>query len=378
VLDPPTDAAVPSPTAVTEYADPVIRPIDSFAGLRRLPTPRDRLVAIRRQARAFREQMLDGPVAPLLRSFDLVKVPYPTRYGLRDACSLPTPYIHILNRLFVVQFDTPSGLKTLLAEPLDREGNAQTPFFHRLASKVGGASSRLSHLMWPERGSVAGCLDLLGLHPEDIDYITYDHLHTQDLRRWLGTSTREAFFPRAKLLVMREEWMSAQGLLPTQAQWYCPHGTEGVPEDRIVLLDDDVMLGQSVALVRTPGHTAGNHSLVVHTPEGLYVASENGVCADAYAPDKSDIPGLRRYASVTGAEVVLNGNTLEGSVDQYLSMVQEKEIAGASERNPDFFNVAPTSELSAHRLSPGIKPTFTVGELRFGSPARSSRAAPAA
>ncbi|MCA9705553.1 MAG: hypothetical protein KDK70_06890 [Myxococcales bacterium] len=289
--------------APTSYDDPVIRPLDAFAGVRRLPTPADRLAAIRRQARAFREQLLDGPPVPMMRSFDLVKVPYPTRYGLRDACSVPIPYIHILNRLFVVQFDTPQGIKTLLAEPLDREGNAQTPFFHRLARKVGGAEGRLSRAMWPELGTVAGCLAQLGLTPDDVDYITYDHLHTQDLRRWLGTDTREAFFPRAKLLVMRQEWMSTQGLLPLQAEWYCPHGTEGVPPERVVLLDGDVMLGQSVALVHTPGHTEGNHSLVVHTPEGIFVSSENGVSADSYAPDKSDIPGLRRYAAVTGAEV---------------------------------------------------------------------------
>lgn len=362
-------------TEVAKYADPVIRPIDTFAGVRHGPTPHDRLVAIRRQARAFRERMLDGPVASMMHSFDLVKIPYPTRYGLRDACTVPIPYIHILNRLFVVQFATPQGTKTLLAEPLDREGNAQTPFFHRLARKVGGAEGRMSRFLWPELGEVGDCLARLGLTPEDVDYITYDHLHTQDLRRWLGTDTRRAFFPRAKLLVMRPEWMSAQGLLPLQAQWYCPHGTEGIPDDRVVLLDDDVMLGDSVALVRTPGHTAGNHSLVVHTPAGLCVSSENGVSADSYAPNKSDIPGLRRYASITGAEVVLNGNTLEGSVDQYLSMVMEKEIAGCSERNPDFFNVAPTSELTPHRLSPGVKPTFYVGELRFGSPVRGTAAA---
>ena len=360
-------------------SDPVVRPVDAFAGAREHATPTDRLAAIRRQARAFREQMLDGPQARLLRSFDLVKVPYPTRYGLRDACSVPTPYIHILNRLFVVQFDTPQGVKTLLAEPLDREGNARTPFFHRLARKVGGSDGALSRLVWPDRNDVEGCLRQLGLRPEDIDYITYDHLHTQDLRRWLGTESREAFFPNAKLLVMRQEWMSAKGLLPLQAEWYCPHGTEGVPEDRVVLLDHDVMLGESVALVRTPGHTEGNHSIVVHTPEGLFVISENGVSADSYAPDKSSIPGLRRYAAITGAEVVLNGNTLEGSVDQYLSMVQEKEIAGCSERDPDFFNVAPSSEMTPHPLSPGIKPTFTVGELRYGTPvrARGSDDAPA-
>jgi hypothetical protein len=99
------------------------------------------------------------------------------------------------------------------------------------------------------------------------------------------------------------------------------------------------------------------------------------VSADSYSPEKSDIPGLRRYASITGAEVVLNGNTLEGSVDQYLSMVQEKEIAGVSERNADFFNVAPSSEMTGHVLSPGIKPTFYVGELRYGSPVRGDAAA---
>ncbi len=361
--------------APVSYADPTLRPLDCFAGVRRHPTPSDRLTAIRRQARAFREQLLDGPVVRSMRSFDLMKVPYPTRYALRDACTVPTPYIHILNRLFVIQFDTPQGVKTLLAGPLDREGNAQTPFFKRLARKVGGAGGWLSQQMWPDRNDVGECLAQLGLTPADVDYITYDHLHTQDIRGWLGTESREAFFPRAKLLVMRQEWLSAQGLLPLQADWYCPHGTEGIPADRVVLLDGDVMLGESVALVHTPGHTEGNHSIVVHTPGGVFVTSENGVSADSYSPNKSDIPGLRRYAAVTGAEVVLNGNTLEGSVDQYLSMVQEKEIAGCSERNADFFNVAPSSEMTPHMLSPGIKPTFYVGELRYGTPVRGTAGA---
>ena len=357
------------------YADPAIVAVDHFRGCRDHASPRDRLAAIRRQSRAFREDMLERPVARLYRSFDLVKVPYPTKYGLRDATPVPTPFMHILNRLFVVQFDTPDGVKTLLAEPLDRHGNAETPFFKRLAKLVGGSASRASNMIWPQRNEVEGCLDQLGLRPEDVDYITYDHLHTQDIRKWLGTPTRKAFFPNAKLLVMREEWESVQGLLPLQQEWYPPHGTEGIDPDRIILLDDDVRLGESVALVRTPGHTAGNHSIVVHTPQGLFVTSENGVCADSYAPDKSRIPGLSRWAKSTGAEVVLNGNTLENSVDQYISMVQEKEIAGPSERDPDFPNVAPSSEMSSHPLSPGLRPTFTVGELRFGTPVRPSAAA---
>lgn len=337
--------------------------------------PVDRLRSVRRAAHAFREELLSAPPVPLYRSFDVTKVPYPTKYGLRDACSVPLPYIHILNRLFVVQFPTPSGMKTLLAEPLDRIGNAETPFFKRLAAPLGGAEGRLANMIYPELNSMDDILARLDLRPEDIDYITYDHLHTQDVRKWLGTRDREAYFPNAKLLVTRREWEETQGPLPLHAGWYPPHGTTGVPADRVMLLDDDVRLGDSVALIRTPGHTEGNHSIVVRTEDGIFVTSENGVAAESWAPEHSRIPGVARWARSTGCEVLLNANTLENSVDQYLSMVLEKELAGPSARNPDFPNVAPSSEMSSHVLSPGLRPTFYVGELAFGAPTARARSA---
>jgi hypothetical protein len=354
--------------------DSVIRPIAHFEGARRHATPLDRLRAVRRGAHALREQLSSAAPVRLLRSFDLAKVPYPTKYALRDACSVPTPFVHILNRLFVIQVDTAQGVKTIVVGPLDRDANAQTPFFARLGRPLGGAGGFLPRRIWPALNEVADCLAILGIAPEQVDYLTYDHLHTQDLRRWLGTADRSAFFPNAKLLVMRQEWASTKGLLPTQAQWYCPHGTEGVPDDRVVLLAGDVMIGDALALVHTPGHTEGNHSIVVRSDAGVFVTSENGVAAECYAPEHSRIPGVRKWALRSGSEVVLNGNTLEGSVDQYISMVQEKELAGPSQRNSEFPNVAPSSELSAHPLSPGIRPTFTVGELSFGTSVRRGEA----
>ena len=72
------------------------------------------------------------------------------------------------------------------------------------------------------------------------------------------------------------------------------------------------------------------------------------------------------YARATGVEVILNGNTLENSIDQYISMVQEKTIAGPSQRNPDYPNVFPSSELTANPLFPGAKPTFAVKHARHG------------
>jgi len=355
-------------TVARQYDDPAIRPAMHFAGARDRAAPQDRLDAVREAARGFREELLDGDPVPYYASFDLVRVPYPRRYALKDACTAPTPYVHILNRLFVVQFATDSGLKTMLVSPSDYRRNGETPFFKTLSESFGLLRSFLEPYMAPELGTVEIWLANVGIRPDQVDYITYDHLHTQDIRRWLGVADGPAFFPNAKLLVMRQEWESAKALLPPQRQWYCPDGIAGVDENKIVLLDGDVLLGKGVALIQTPGHTEGNHSIVVHTPEGLFVTSENGVGPDSYAPAKSRIPGLQKYVKHTGIDVVLNSNTLERGLDQYISMIQEREIAGPSPRNGDFYNVVSSSELTSYWMFPGIWPTFTFGPVSFGTP----------
>lgn len=345
-----------------------LRPLPHFVGARADLSPQGRLKDLRRRARALREQLLLAPPVPYFESFDLVRVPYPTRFALWNASTVATPYCHILNRLMVVQFPHQGRTRTLLISPSDVEANRATPYFARIIRRFGVLDRALRPVVAPVLASVEACLAEVGIHPEDVDFLTFDHLHTQDLRRWLGTEGRAPVFPNARLLVMRREWEEAQGLLPIQAEWYCPDGTRGVDMERVLLLDDDVLLGDSVALIATPGHTEGNHSIVARTTEGLFVMSENGVGPDAYAPLRSRIPGLRQRAQDTGIEVVLNGNTLEGATDQYLSMIVERELAGPSPRNPDFFNTLSTSELTAWPLFPGLEPSFTFGALRLGAP----------
>lgn len=347
---------------------PVIATIDHFKNVHSPIRPQDRLREARKQAQKFRAEMLAQNPVRYYRSFELIRVPYPTKYGFLNVSGLKSPFIHIVNRLFVIQFESSEGLKTLLVSPSDAQANGETPFFKRLAGSFGPLEAWGSRLIAPEKSTVAECLSSIGLKPEQVDYITYDHLHTQDLRRWLGDGKTPGFFPRAKLLVMRQEWESTLSLLPPQSPWYCPNGIRDVPEDRVIQLDSDVMLGEGVALIRTPGHTEGNHSIVAHTPEGLMVTSENGVGPDAYAPLFSAMAPVRRYAYETGMEVVMNGNTLERGLDQYVSMVLEKEIAGPSMRDERFPNVVCSSEFGSYWAFPGIRPTFQFGDLKFGQP----------
>lgn len=356
-----------------------IKVISAFKGSRSSHVPATRLDAVRKAARKFRNEFIDTGMVPYFRAVTLVHVPYPTRYaffGAYNDVTFVTPIIHIANRLFVVRFKVEGAMKTLLFSPSDIMANAETRFFKRFGGgvlqKLQGEEMRplkdaAQKIVAPIVHTVEEWLPLLGLKPEDIDYISYDHLHTQDLRNWLGSNDRPAYFPNAKLLVMREEWESATGLLPPQKDWYCPNGIAGIDPQKVVLLDDDVLLGPGLALVRTPGHTMGNHSLVVNTPAGVFVSSENGVAADNYAPDKSHNREIRAYAEKTGMEVILNGNTQESGIEQYISMVMEKEIAGPAQQNPDFYNVFNSSQFSSYWMFPGISPSFAFEDMEIGS-----------
>lgn len=341
--------------------------IGDFGVARKAARPQVRVEDVRAAAADFRRQMLACGKVRYYKSFDLVQVPYPSYYGFLSAYKHRhrLQYLNLRNRLFVCQYDTDEGVKTLLISPSDYERNRETPFFKRLAD---GNPQWMERFVMKRLGTVEGALDSIGIKPEQVDYITYDHLHTQDVRRWLGTDKEPAVFPNAKLIVHRQEWESTLALTPIQADWYCPNGIAGISEDKVILVEGDLQLGEGVAMVHTPGHTEGNHSMVVHTDEGLWVTSENGVSVDSYVPERSRIPGLAAYARATGTEVILNGNTLENSIDQYISMVQEKTIAGPSARNADYPNVFPSSEMTPFWGNPMARPLHYVGSAEHGSP----------
>jgi len=351
------------------YPEPTGFPqLTQLDGAREASVPQDRLRTLRRGAETLREQLLDAPPVRFARSFNLLRVPYPAWFAFTGVYSqqlLKPHMVHLLARTTLIQYDDFEGrLRTLLFTPADFEAGNETPYFKRLAEQT---PKLLHKLIAPVYQTVPQALASCGINAEQIDFITYDHLHTQDVRRWLGNASTPGLLPNARLLVHRRELASVQGLLPSQAEWYCPHGLDSVPAERIVAFDGSIQLGHGIALVHTPGHTEGNHSLVYRAADGLRVSSENGVAADSWAPLQSRHNGIRRYAQATGAEVILNGNTQEGSNDQYLSMVLEKTLAGTSTEH-GFSNVVPSSECSPHWLFPGAPTSHLFGETTFGAP----------
>jgi hypothetical protein len=344
-----------------------IRPISHFSNSRESLSPQERLKQVQFQAKHFVEdfKMVNQQVQ-FLQTFDLISIPYPVKSAFGNATSLINPYLYVTNRLMVVQFSTHAGTKTLLFSPSDLTGNVKTPYFQRLRRLMGKFKNALQPLLTPVHNTVEQALDSIGLKPENIDFICYDHLHTQDLRKWLGSYEQEAYFPNAKLLVMHQEWEAVKDLLPVQNHWYCPDGIEGIDPNKIIPLHSSIMLGDSLALIQTPGHTQGSQSLVINSDKGIMVCSQNGISVDNYTPEHSTIYGIADYVNENNMAVIPNGEQPELRLDQYISMVLEKTIADPHPLDKRFSYIMPSSELSARWQPFALAPTISFGEIQFG------------
>jgi hypothetical protein len=324
-----------------------------------------RLDAVRRAGRRLRDRILASGTVRCVRTADIATFPYPTRYGLQGVASSPMPYLFMRNRVQLVQVAVHNQTVTILVNPTDAERSKKAPFFARMEEKYGSLATKV---LGKVHNTIDSALTTFGVTREMIDYVTFDHLHVQDVRGLLAPGPDgKAYLPNAKLLAQRSELDTFASVHPLQAEWYIPECLHGVPADRIVALDGDYLLGGGFAIVRTPGHTIGNHSLVVVTDKGAWTISENGICVDAYSPGASEIRGVARHARDSGVEVILNANTREHSLDQYTSMVLEKTLADSVADRPELPQHFASSELVAHPLALGLSPTYTHGAITFGS-----------
>ncbi len=328
----------------------------------------------RQAAIDLRREFLSTGCPDSVRTYDLIGLPYPARFGLWRAALTPAPFVTITNRMIVVRWtDTDGGRRTLLFEPSDAELDQNTPYFARLQRRAGVLRS----LAVTDYATVPERLREAGIDPADVDYLVFDHLHTQDVRRWLGTTAPqvdispgkpvEGFFPSARLIVQRSELAAMSDLHPLQQPWYQPQTFVDLPPDRIVPIEGSVVLGPGVALVATPGHVLGNQTLLLNTDTGIWASSENAIAAECLTPELSKIPGVARWARTWDQEVILNANTLETTAQQYNSMVLEKSLVDPSQKDERFPQFFPSSELTRHWTNPGTAPTFTHGAIRHGS-----------
>jgi hypothetical protein len=362
-------------TASIRPEDVGIRPIREFAGIDAICGAGEKLEAIRRAALRFRDRFQAAGTAVAARTRGANRFPWPKDYAFFRA-PVPNPITHVVlhNRIEIVRFRQNGALKTLLFNPIIGELGLQAPGFARLTDMMIEIGSQHPGLLEMPRSPLERLAEI-GLRAEDVDYVTFDHLHAQDLRPMLGTTEPvpgfsdapyAPMYPNAVWLLQRRELEMFSRLHPIQRPWFVLEALQTVRTEQLCIVDGDFELGEGVAFLFTPGHTAGNQSLVISAPRGVFTVSENGVAPDSYNPAASKIPGLREAAERDGWECVVNGNAIESLVEQYTSMVKEKSVAGASRKQPDFFNTYQSSQMISSTVAPGVEPAYEQDELDFG------------
>jgi hypothetical protein len=332
----------------------------------RMRSPGARLDEIEKRAPLLRDAIRASGIIRAVRTMDVGRFPYPTVHAFGGACTSTVSYVWLENRSMLVEYkDFEGRTRRLLANPSRPEGSKKAPYFQQFTDKLPGVIEPAFERYIARVGApLPEQLAKLGVAAGAIDYLTFDHLHVQEVGPLLGPN---GLYPKAKLLVTEDELAAVEKLHPLQKYWYVPNGMEGVRREDVITFERDLLLGEGVALVRTPGHTDGNHSIVISLPDGLVTCSENGVAGECYAPEKSDIPGLREHARAMGTKAILNSNTRERTLDQYTSMRLEALLAAAphADEPPRHFC---SSALTKTMLAPGIKPTWSLPVPTYGSP----------
>src|SRR6266568_3256055 len=118
-------------------------------------------------------------------------------------------------------------------------------------------------IQWHVTKTLASQLEMLGVKPADIKYVTISHSHPDHVGN-------VEMFPQAMLLVQKAEY-----------DWPNPLGVGRFkPEHPVTKLegDRDVFGDGSVMIFATPGHTPGHQSLLVKLPKtGAVVLSGDAV-----------------------------------------------------------------------------------------------------
>lgn len=137
----------------------------------------------------------------------------------------------------------------------------------------------------PEPSSILGPLRRLGMEPGDITDVVFSHLH-------IDHTINAALFPQARF----HDFMATyRGDL-----W-----TDSEAEGR--------RLGESVSLIRTPGHTAEDLSTVIETADGLVVCTHawwtaDGPLEDPYAVDQQQLDASRERIRALRPILVIPGH----------------------------------------------------------------------
>jgi len=180
-----------------------------------------------------------------------------TIYAIEDGYALRNPLEHF----------TQSSEDDWEAHELEEDGGLRLRYGcfllaaadHRILVDAGMGTHRTGDFV---AGQTLGALETLGIGPETIEMVIQTHMHFDHIGGTLSEE-RAAVFPNARHVhhtTEWEHWSKAESPGGEAARWIMePLLDEGLVD----FIDEDLIVGDGVEAVPTPGHTPGHVSVRV-------------------------------------------------------------------------------------------------------------------
>ncbi len=191
-----------------------------------------------------------------MRTVDIASAPYPLKFAFGGAAHGLNPYINIINRLQVVQFEDFEGeLRTLAYEPTVTEGPQEAPFYEQMMQMPGDVevpdwlAYKVIAKIWNEPDQA---LARSGCGPRTSTSSASTTSTSRTSASSSGRRSRSTARPRRARRSSRTRSCSPSArsgtrsprIHPMQWAWYVGDGVKDVPTENVILLDGDVELGQ--------------------------------------------------------------------------------------------------------------------------------------
>src|SRR3954454_916474 len=114
----------------------LVRPFDDFKDAYEVWPRGDRLEAIRTAAVSFKQRFREQKQILGVRTYELIAAPYPTKLAFAGATISLTPYVSLMPRVAVIQFEHFEGRRrTLVWQPPVPDGSREPPFYAQLPER---------------------------------------------------------------------------------------------------------------------------------------------------------------------------------------------------------------------------------------------------
>ncbi|MFC2008200.1 N-acyl homoserine lactonase family protein [Chloroflexota bacterium] len=150
-------------------------------------------------------------------------------------------------------------------------------------------------------------LGKLGISADDIDIVIITHLHFDHV-------AQAHRFPRAKILIQRDELEFANNPHPVAATAYPKEFFEGLDFE---VISGDTKICEEVSVLSTPGHSPGGQSVSVKTAQGTAIIAGMCTIRENFEPPST----IKETVPVIAPGIHVN------PLDAYDSLLKIKDMA---------------------------------------------------